>query len=151
MAKAMIYHGSNKKILTPKIIQGRNTKDFGTAFYCTTIKEQAQRWAKRFSTPVVNAYSFLPNEGLNIIEFPSMSEEWLDFIVSCRFGNSHNYDIVIGPMADDQIYNYVSDFVDGEITREQFWVMTKFKYPTQQIAFCSEKSLDCISFQYYEE
>jgi len=44
-------------------------------------------------------------------------------------------------MADDQIYNFISDYLDGSITREQFWVLAKFKYPTHQIAFCSEAAL----------
>lgn len=47
-----------------------------------------------------------------------MTEEWLDFIIDCRAGKSHSYDIVIGAMADDQIYNYISDYMDGAITRE---------------------------------
>ena len=42
-----------------------------------------------------------------------MTEEWLDFIVACRSGKTHNSDIVIGAMADDQIYTYVSDYIDG--------------------------------------
>ena len=40
------------------------------------------------------------NTNLNIKEFKEMSEEWLDFIVDCRSGKDHNYDIVIGAMAD---------------------------------------------------
>ena len=59
-----------------------------------------------------------------------MTDEWLDFIIDCRSGKPHQYDIVIGTMANDQIYNYVSDYIDGAITREQFWVLAKFKYPT---------------------
>lgn len=55
---------------------------------------------------------------LDIKEFKEMSEEWLDFIVSCRSGKKHDYDIVIGAMADDQIYNYISDYIDGVITRK---------------------------------
>ena len=51
-----------------------------------------------------------------------MTEEWLDFIIDCRSGKSHNYDIVIGAMADDQIYNYISDYIEGVITRDQFGV-----------------------------
>lgn len=58
----------------------------------------------------------------------------------------HSYDIVIGPMADDQIYNYVFDFLEGNIPRGQFWALAKFKYPTNQICFCSENSLSCIKF-----
>lgn len=76
-----------------------------------------------------------------------MTEEWLDFIVACRSGKSHDYDIVIGAMADDQIYNYVSDYIDGVITREQFWVLAKFKYPTHQIVFCTQHALDCLKYR----
>ena len=75
-----------------------------------------------------------------------MTDEWLDFIVSSRSGKNHDFDIVIGPMADDQIYNYVSDFIEGNISREQFWSLAKFKYPTNQICFCTKKSLKCIKY-----
>ena len=50
-------------------------------------------------------------------------------------------------MADDQIYNYVADYIRGAITREQFWVMAKFKYPTHQIAFCTEAALEVLTFK----
>ena len=76
-----------------------------------------------------------------------MTDEWLDFVVACRNGQQHDYDIVIGAMADDQIYNYVADFIRGVITCEQFWVMAKFKYPTHQIAFCTETALKCLTFK----
>ena len=75
-----------------------------------------------------------------------MTDEWLDFIVACRKGEPHNYDIVIGAMANDQIYNYVSDFINGILTREQFWVMAKFKSPTHQINFSTPTALKCINF-----
>lgn len=150
MAKTLIYHGSYLEIKKPEILKSKNTKDFGVAFYCTVIKEQAQRWARRYDNPVVNTYSFLPTKNLNIKEFPSMTEEWLDFIVDCRNGKSHIYDIVTGPMANDQIYNFVSDYIDGAITREQFWTMAKFKYPTHQIAFCTKESLNCLEYQFTE-
>lgn len=66
-----------------------------------------------------------------------MTEEWLDFIINCRSGREHEYDIVIGAMADDQVYNYVNDLINGTITREAFWELAKFKHPTHQIAFCT--------------
>lgn len=75
-----------------------------------------------------------------------MTEEWLDFIVSCRNGNPHNYDIVEGPMADDTIYNYIQNFIDGKISRENFWSLAKFKFPTHQISFHTEKALQCLTF-----
>ncbi len=151
MGKMTVYHGSYSTIKHPKIIKGRNTKDFGTGFYCTVIREQAERWAKRYDTPILNTYTVHMNTSLNILEFKEMTEEWLDFIIDCRHGKSHNYDIVIGAMANDQIYNYIADYIDGIITREQFWIMAKFKYPTHQINFCSQPALKCLNFVSSEE
>ena len=147
MGKMLVYHGSNKRIEVPKILKDRHTKDFGEGFYCTVIKEQAERWAKRYETPIVNAYSLLINDSLSILEFKSMTEAWLDFFVDCRNGKPHKYDIVIVAMADDQIHNFISDFMEGIITRKQFWNMAKFKYPTHQIAFCTDEALKCIRFE----
>ena len=141
------FYGSNVEIREPKIVVSTHTKDFGPGFYCTVIKEQAQRWARKFDDGhVVNHYVLRKTEGLKIKNFETMTDEWLDFIVSCRNGKKHDFDIVIGAMADDQIYNFISDFLSGDITREQFWVMIKFRYPTHQICFCSTKSLECLSF-----
>lgn len=146
-----IYHGSYTVISLPEIKKGLFTKDFGDGFYCTELKRQAEKWAKRYDTPVVNLYAYQPEVGLNILYFEDMTDEWLDFIVACRSGKPHDYDIVVGAMANDQIYNYVADFMNGVLTREQFWVLAKFKYPTHQINFCTPKALKCITFKGYEE
>ncbi len=114
-----VYHSGYQAVEKPEIRVNRNTKDFGTGFYCTVIKEQAQRWARRYNTKIVSIYDVRILPGLKILEFKEMTEEWLDFIVACRSGQSHDYDIVIGAMADDRIYTYVSDYIDGTITREQ--------------------------------
>ena len=151
MGRMTVYHGGYQVVDKPEIRKGRNTKDFGTGFYCTIIKEQAQRWARRYDTKVVSIYDVCFREGLNIKEFKEMTEEWLDFIISCRSGQDHGYDIVIGAMADDQIYNYVSDYMDGVITREQFWTLARFKYPTHQINFCTREALKCLEYRGYEE
>ena len=151
MGKMTVYHGSYTTITTPTIILGKNTKDFGPGFYCTIIREQAERWAKRYQSPIINTYTVRMNTALNILEFSDMTEEWLDFIIDCRHGKPHNYDIVIGAMANDQIYNFIADYIDGVITREQFWSMAKFKYPTHQINFCSQAALRCLDFVSSEE
>lgn len=51
----------------------------------------------------------------------------------------------------NKIYNYISDFVDGTITKEQFWVLAKFKYPTHQINFCTNEALKCLKYRGNEE
>ena len=131
MAKMTVYHGSYTRVETPEIRVGRNTKDFGPGFYCTVMKEQAKRWAKRYDTKIVSIYEAKLNVNLKIKEFKGMT--------------------VIGAMADDQIYNYVSDYIDGTIDREQFWVLAKFKYPTHQINFCTEEALKCLVYRGFEE
>jgi len=110
------------------------------------LKEQAEKWAIKYDTPVINKYEYRENKSMNIKEFTLMTEEWLDFIIDCRSGKKHEYDIVIGAMADDQVYNFITDLLNGNITRQAFWELAKFRHPTHQIAFCTEKSLECINF-----
>lgn len=151
MGKMTVFHGGYEAIPRPEIRIGRNTKDFGPGFYCTIIKEQAQRWARRYDTKIVSIYDVRLDMGLKIKDFQEMSEEWLDFIIACRGGKEHDYDIVIGAMANDQIYNYISDYIEGIITREQFWSLAKFKYPTHQINFCTNAALKCLEYRGCEE
>ena len=76
-----------------------------------------------------------------------MTEEWLDFIIACRNGQSHSYDIVEGPMADDTIWNFVNDFLNHNISRSVFWEYAKFKHPTHQISFHSIRALECLEYE----
>ena len=142
----IIYHGSYCKVEQPRILQGQYTKDFGTGFYCTILETQAEKWAMKYKSPTINKYEYRENKNLKIKEFTLMTEEWLDFIIDCRNGKKHNYDIVIGAMADDQVYNFIVDFIKGNITRQAFWELAKFRYPTHQIAFCTNQALECIKF-----
>lgn len=151
MSKQIIYHGSYCKVIKPEIMKRKYTKDFGIGFYCTILKEQAAKWAKKYDTSIVNMYEYNENSNLKIKNFVMMTEEWLDFIIDCRSGKSHGFDIVIGAMADDQVYNYVTDLMSGQITREAFWELAKFRHPTHQIAFCTERALKCVKFLNSEE
>lgn len=56
-----------------------------------------------------------------ILEFKAMTEEWLNFIISCRYGKPHSYDLVIGAMANDQIYNYIADYMDGKTRKKMIY------------------------------
>lgn len=142
----VIYHGSFCEIDKPKILKGKYAKDFGVGFYYTLLESQAKKWALKFESPVINEYEYKEDRTLKIKEFSVMTEEWLDFIIDCRSGKGHNYDIVIKAMADDQVYNYISDLISGNITRTAFWELAKFNHPTHQIAFCTEKALKCLKF-----
>lgn len=143
-----LYHGSNQIVDEPEIRTAKYNKDFYYGFYCTLIKEQAIKWATRYqSTGYLNEYSYTENPELKIKKFETMTEEWLDFIADCRLGKAHDYDIVEGPMANDTIFNYVQDFIDGNISRAAFWELAKFKKPTHQISFHTARALTTLKFE----
>lgn len=144
----ILYHGSKEVVKSPEIRIVRYNKDFYFGFYCTVMKEQANRWAIRFTGKgIINEYEYHENPLLKILKFPEMSEEWLDFIATCRSGKSHDYDIVEGPMANDTIFNYVQNYVDGKISRAAFWELAKFKKPTHQISFHTARALETLIFK----
>ena len=95
MALMTVYHGGYQPVEKPEIRVNKYTKDFGEGFYCTIIKEQAQKWARRYTTKIVSVYDVRITSGLKVLENKEMTEEWLDFIVACRSGQPHDYDIVI--------------------------------------------------------
>ena len=150
-----IFHGSTVIVEEPEIKVTKFNKDFYFGFYCTIIKTQAERWATRYGDGYVNIYDYTANPKLNVKRFSEMTEEWLDFIAACRSGKSHNYDVVEGPMANDTIFNYVQDFLDGKLSRDQFWSLAKFKKPTHQISFHTNEALKTIKYlrseQVYEK
>lgn len=148
MNTTWLYHGSNVVVETPKIMLNGHYKDFGYGFYCTRLEKQAKRWAlTKRGDSVLNRYLYTPEKNLKLCIFKEMTEEWLQLTTNCRSGIEHPYDIIEGPMADDQIWDYVEDFMDGNISRDAFWELVKFKYPTHQIVFCTESALKTLRFE----
>ena len=143
----LIMHGSAVQIPKPGIIKSKYAKDFGDGFYCTNVETQAFRWATRFGAGYVNYYEFNRDAGLHTLSFAAMTEDWLDFIAFCRNGGAHEYDIVEGPMANDEVYNYIADFLSGAITRAAFWELVRFRYPTHQLSFHTEMALQTLLFR----
>lgn len=143
-----LYHGGQSIIEFPKILAQLPQKDFSWGFYCTYSEEQAVRWATRFGSPgIVNVYSFDTGKFLRTKRFPGMTEEWLDFVATCRSGASHPYDVVDGPMADDTIAGCIQDYLDGKIDREDFWKLAKFEDPAHQVCFHTEAALGALKWE----
>ena len=72
MGKMTVYHGSYTAIEHPRIIKGRNTKDFGVGFYCTIIREQFWSLAKfKYPTHQIN---FATDKSLNCLTLVSATE-----------------------------------------------------------------------------
>lgn len=148
MISKIIFHASSQTIQNPQIIKGFRTKDFGFGFYCTNLFLQAKKWATRFKkNGFVNEYIYTENTNLKILKFDEVNTNWLHFIMQCRAGENHNFDIVEGAMADDQVYNYIQDYQDGNISETALLELVKFRKPTHQIVFCSEVALQNIQFK----
>jgi len=71
------------------------------------------------------------------------NEEWLDFVVANRnpMSQMHDFDIVEGPVADDKVQNRINDFLEGEISKENFLQELIYHEETHQVCFCTLKSL----------
>lgn len=107
MNKNRIYQGNNVIVEKPRIMIHGHYKDSGYGFYCTKLEKQAKRWAltKRWES-IVNSYFYTQDDNLKMRSFEYMTEDWLQFVIDCRRGIEHQYDIVEGPMADDQIWEF---------------------------------------------
>ncbi|MCT4617877.1 MAG: DUF3990 domain-containing protein [Marinisporobacter sp.] len=157
-----IYHGSDIVVKEPKILQSNRLLDFGIGFYTTSNKEQAVRWAKKVGSrnntgkEFLSVYNFdiekAKNE-LRIIEFLVADEKWLDFITANRRGKEllEKYDIVMGPVADDNVYLTVKLFETGVLDKEETLKRLKIEKLFNQILFHTDKALNFCVFDHYED
>ncbi len=119
----VLYHGSKDDCgISGNKESTVSTKIFILGFIARRLPEQAERWATRYGTSgYVNCYEYTPDNKLKYLVFDEMTEEWLGFY--CCIAEAENlmtFDIVEGPMADDTIYNYVQNYIDGKISRAAF-------------------------------
>lgn len=160
----ILYHGSNVSIQQIDLGKCKPNKDFGKGFYLTTIKEQAQRMAARVArmfggSTIINIYEFdesvLKSNSINIRKFEKPSEEWARFVITNRNykriqqiqedNNIDNrYDIVIGPIANDDLALLFRQFSDGLISVETLVKEMEFKKLTDQYSFHTQESISYL-------
>ena len=148
-----LYHGSDQPVREPKILHSKRTMDFGEGFYTTQSEQQATEWAMSVSRrsgsmdQYVTEYDYDESEGLKILTFDEPTEEWFDFVISNRNGQSdHDYDIVIGPVADDRVYDTLMEYSRSYITREMAIAKLKTHKFDGQVLFHTDKSLKHITY-----
>ena len=145
----ILYHGSCVEVSAPDTLHSRKNVDFGIAFYTTPIYEQAKKWAEKFGKrgkpAIISRYQFDEKalQECNVCIFETYSEEWLSFILDCRScKDQSNYDIVIGGVANDKVFNTVELFFDGLIDRDEAIKRLKYEKPNLQVAFRSQDTID---------
>ncbi|MCD7774153.1 MAG: DUF3990 domain-containing protein [Clostridiales bacterium] len=153
----VLYHGSNVIVKNPRIIRSKRLLDFGTGFYLTTDYEQAKKWSLRtadrrgFGIPSVSVFTVDEDElkKLNVLSFSEASTEWLDYISENRKTPflKDAYDVVVGPVANDQAIRTINNFLNGYLTENmaiQLLLPQKLK---DQYAFKTELSLNVLHFK----
>lgn len=150
----ILYHGSYINIPIPDLTHSRTNVDFGTGFYTTPIYEQAEKWAYKFKkqnkTSVINQYNFDEKtfNCLKVLKFETYSEQWLDFILDCRRGNDKtDYDIVLGGVANDKVFNTVELYFDNLIDKTEAIKRLKYENPNLQLCFRTAKALSYLHYE----
>lgn len=151
-----LYHGSTVAVRKPSLRPGKSNADFGKGFYTTSNLEQAIRWAhiKReredARRAIVSVYEFdeslLESPDLNIRLFSGADEPWLFFVTDCRKSRPHDYDLVQGPVANDNVFTTVNLFESGVLSAEAAILQLKAYKTYDQLSFHTERVLDALRF-----
>lgn len=133
-----LYHVSLKEIREPDIYRGRKNADFGQGFYLTADQDFAYRWAAEDS--IMNVYD-LDTDRLEIRRF-DRSPEWFEYIFNNRRAkDSLDADVVIGPIANDTIYDTLGIISSGFLSPEDALGLLRIGPEYLQIAIKSEKAV----------
>ena len=152
-----LYHGGAVAVPNPQPVSPIKNRplDFGCGFYTTTSLEQARRWLKirsrqdaSFGNGVISVFEvddeLLAKSGLKIRRFSSDElEPWFDFVMDNRHthGYSHDYDVVIGPVANDNVFATLTLFEAGVLSKLQAILQLKTYVLWDQYLFHSERAL----------
>ena len=149
-----LFHGTVAVFDEIDLKQSHNRRDFGIGFYTTILKQQAKEWAYRQSLRChvkeyyVYLYSFRENDNLNVKRFDSLNKEWLEFIKNNRSkgGLQHSYDIVIGPVADDDTMETIQLYLSGILDSNEAVERLRYNKVNNQVSFHTQNALDSIKF-----
>ncbi len=150
-----LYHGSYIEVSLPDLKHSRSSVDFGRGFYTTPLYEQAVKWCGKFKRRgkpgIISKYDFneAAYDSCKILSFASYSEDWLDFIISCRSGHDiFDYDIVVGGVANDKVFNTIELYFDGLIEKGEALKRLRYEKPNLQVCFKNQTVIN--NYLHYE-
>ena len=155
----IVYHGSLEVVEHPQILEPNRSLDFGSGFYTTTSQQQAERWVHarmnqaKVNKGFINKYEYTAEKVLRVRTFRGPNEPWVDFVHANRsmIGYHHDYDIVIGPVANDNVYLSFNLYESGIITKTDLIRRLKAYKLVDQLLFHTDRSLSTIKFIGYKE
>ena len=152
----ILYHGTNTDFQQIRLDMSRVGKDFGFGFYLTIDEQVAARQAERkllqYGTGAKIVQNYYLDEkkldGLKVLRFDSYTEEWADFILLNRQNKErcslHDYDVVIGPIANDTVGFQIRRYTEGIITKAQFLQEIMYHQVTMQYFFGTERAINIL-------
>lgn len=149
-----LYHASNVEVKVPMLVASNRLLDFGPGFYTTANREQAVRFAKsvvakRGGTPMLNVYDFDESvlSSYLVRKFDSSCSSWLDFVAANRTGTyvGERYDLIIGPVANDNVYTTIGLYMQGFMSREATINELRVRKLYNQYVFATAKALHCLN------
>ena len=146
----IVYHGSSEVVRQPDILHSYRALDFGKGFYATTVKEQAERWARRKAAMVggraiVNQYQMDDAmKDIRVKRFPDDLSDWIEFVCDCRDGKPgyQDYDLIIGKVANDKVFRVVDMYHSGIWDKERALKEIRAYPDYDQLAFITQKAID---------
>lgn len=149
----ILYHGSNREVKVPDLLKAKRETDFGAGFYLTKDERMAKKWAAGKLTSIYNAYN-IKTDDLKLHYF-KLDTEWLDFVRDNRLSIENHkydeYDVLIGPTADDMLFDTLRDYLNDTITSyETIRLMSALKY-SEQIVLKTDKAVSRLTFLWSKE
>ena len=153
-----LYHGSNVVVKNPDLNYSNRARDFGSGFYLTSSLEQAVSWARhrtylsKTGKPTITVFELDDNYVNNLLvkKYDSANKEWLEFITKNRTNEEsikNDYDIIIGPVANDNttpvINLYLSNIIDFEVAIKEL----KTFVLKDQYVIKTNKALDYLKYE----
>ncbi len=152
----LLYHGSNLVISNPRIIESRRFLDFGTGFYLTSDLDQAKKWSIRTKErtnegdSLVSVFEVENSDisKLNLLAFKTADVKWLKYVAKNRTESfSDNYDIVYGPVANDQTMRVISNYIKGYYNEKIALELLLPQKLKDQYVFKNERALSILKFK----
>ena len=148
----VVYHGTCSEFEKVDLSKSHNRRDFGKGFYTTILQSQSKEWAYRLSLREKKndyyVYEFVFEEvpALDVKRFDRLNEEWLEFIKINRSkgGLQHDYDVVIGPVADDNTMETVQLYMANILTATEAVERLRYNNVNNQVSFHTEKALQYL-------
>lgn len=150
--KVVVFHGTNCEFSQIDLTKSKNNRDFGMGFYTTTIASQAEAWAKNMQMrrgegkALVYEFELTLDASLSVETFEGLTIEWLDFVKPNRTtgGLPHSFDLVIGPVANDNTLLTVSRYMQGIYTADEALRRLAYFKANDQISLHTEKALEFL-------